>query len=342
MSATQIPETLCPRSWSRRLAIGLIWFVLALATFWATAALLIDVRIAWLQKPLALAYLAAMCAVFFMIKRRRLAMGLCAGGFLVVLTWWQMLPPSNARDWQPDLAVLPYADVAGNEVTIHNIRNCEYRTETDYEVRRYDKTFDLQKLREVGLYLVYWGSPHMAHTMISFGFEGGDCVCMSIETRKEKGEGYSAVKGLFRQFELTYVIADERDLVRVRTNFRKGEDVYLYRARMTPEAGRKLFLDYLRRANELREKPEWYNALADNCTTAIRAQRAAADRVPWDWRMLVNGHLDELLYERGVIATNLPLAGLRKQSFINDRARNAGDSAEFSQLIRQGLPDPNP
>jgi hypothetical protein len=191
------------------------------------------------------------------------------------------------------------------------------------------------------LYLVYWGSPNIAHTMVSFGFDGGDYVCMSIETRKEKGESYSAMKGFFRQFELTYIIADERDLVRLRTNYRQVEDVYLYRARMTPEQGRRLFLDYLRRANELRERPEWYNALTDNCTTAVRAQRAAQDRAPWDWRMLVNGHLDELLFERGTISTNLPFAELKKRCYVNPRARAADQTADFSQLIRVGLPDPN-
>ena len=170
------------------------------------------------------------------------------------------MQPSNNRDWQPDVAVLPYADITGNQVTIHNIRNCDYRTETDFDVHHYDRTFDLDALRTVDLYLVTWGSPHIAHTMVSFGFTNGDYVCFSIETRKEKGEDYSAVKGLFRQFELTYIVADERDLVRLRTNYRQGEEACLYRLQVTPEQGRKLFLDYLRRANELHEHAEWYNA----------------------------------------------------------------------------------
>ncbi len=146
------------------------------------------------------------------------------------------------------------------------------------------------------------------------------------------------MKGLFRQFELTYIIADERDVVRLRTNYRQGEEVCLYRLRVTPDQGRKLFLDYLRRANELHEHAEWYNALTDNCTIAIRTQRDAADRAPWDWRMLLNGHLDELLYERGTIATNLPFAELKKLSNINARAKAADKAADFPQQIRKGLP----
>ena len=188
------------------------------------------------------------------------------------------------------------------------------------------------------LFLVTWGSPHIAHTMVSFGFLNGDYVCFSIETRKEKGEAYSAVKGLFRQFELTYIIADERDLVRLRTNYRQGEEACLYRVRMTPEQGRTLLLDYLERANALRARAEWYNAVTDNCTTGIRTQRAAADRQPWDWRMLINGHLDQLLYERGTIATNLPFAELKKRSLVNARAKAADQDPAFSQRIRQNLP----
>jgi hypothetical protein len=324
-----------------RVVVGsLVWVCLGLVTLWATAALYFDVRISWMRIPWAAFYGLGMVTTWIWVRPPWKAL-VTGAGFIVVLAWWLWLPPSNHRDWQPDLAVLPYADIVGNQVTIHHIRNCDYRTETDFDVHHYDKTFNLDKLRTADLYLVYWGSPNIAHTMVSFGFDGGDYVCMSIETRKEKSESYSAVKGLFRQFELTYIIADERDVVRLRTNYRQGEDAYLYRARMTPEQSRKLFLDYLRRANELRERPEWYNALTGNCTTAIRTQRAAADRAPWNWRMLLNGHLDELLYEQAVIATNLPLAELRKQCHINTRARSADKSADFSQLIREKLPDPN-
>ena len=191
-------------------------------TLWAAAALYFDVRIPWLRVPLAALYVLGLLAVWVLVKRRWLAAGLTAGGFALVLAWWFTLQPSNERDWQPDVAVLPYADINGSQVTLHRIRNCDYRTETDFDVRYYDKTFDLDKLRTADLYMVYWGSPNMAHTMVSFGFEGGDYVCFSIETRKQKGQGYSAIKGLFRQFELIYIVGDERDLVRLRTNYRQG------------------------------------------------------------------------------------------------------------------------
>jgi len=143
---------------------------------------------------------------------------------------------------------------------------------------------------------------------------------------------------LFRQYELIYVAADERDLVRLRTNYRQGEDAYLFRLNGSKVQVREFFLDYVRRLNSLRQHPEWYSALTHNCTTSIRTQRAASNRVPWDWRILANGHGDKLLYERGVIATNLPLAELKQRAYINARAKAADKEADFSRLIRIGVP----
>lgn len=322
----------------RVLGLTALGILLLLVTLWAAAALHFDVRVPWLRAPLAAVYVLGVIAVWVLVKRRWLAAGLTAGGFALVPAWWFTLQPSNEGDWQPDVAVLPYARINGNQITLCNIRNCDYRTETDFDVRHYDKTFDLDKLRTADLFMVHWGSPHMAHTMVSFGFDGGDYVCFSIETRKQKGQGYSAIKGLFRQFELIYIVGDERDLVRLRTNYRPGEDAYLYRLRGSPERVRAGFLDYVRRVNDLHRRPEWYSAITHNCTTTIRMQRAAADRAPWDWRMLVNGYGDELLYQRGAITTNLPLAELKQRCHINDRARAADRAANFSRLIRQGVP----
>lgn len=258
--------------------------------------------------------------------------------FSVLLIWWMMIPPSNTRNWQPDVAVLPWAEKNGNLVTIHNIRNCEYRTETDFTPKYYDKTFDISKITGVDFYMVYWGSPMIAHTMLSFGFEGGDQVCFSIETRKEVGEEYSAIKGFFKQYELTYVVADERDLVRLRTNFR-NEDVYLYRPKTTKDMARKVFLDYLKEVNDLKEKPEWYNALASNCTTNIRKHtKPYSENAVVDWRMLVNGYLDQMLYERGAMGADLPFQEFKKRSYINEKAKPLNDNPEFSRLIRIGLP----
>jgi len=332
------------RGLARRILRGLGLVLLALPlmvmTLWAVAALYLDARIPWLRLPLAAGYALALLLAARASKQRWQAAAVCLGGFTVVLAWWLSLRPANDRDWKPDVAVLPWAEFAGEQVTLHNIRNCDYRTETNFVVRHYDKTYDLSKLRTLDFYLVHWGSPWIGHTMLSFGFEGGDYLCISIETRMEKGESYSALRGFFRQFELTYVVADERDVVRLRTNYRKDEEVLLYRLRTGPERVRAIFEQYLRRANSLRSKPEWYNALTHNCTTNIRLDSDAASgrRSPFDLRILLNGRIDELLAAHGTFAADLPLIELRSRGHINDRARQADQSPDFSRCIRDGIP----
>ena len=282
--------------------------------------------------------------VYGLRKNKRWSWGAFLILFMTVFAcWWLLIPPSNNRNWQPDVAVLPWAEINGNLVMVHNIRNCDYRTETDYTVSHYDRNFDLSKLKSVDLFLVYWGSPSIAHTMISFGFEDGGHLCFSIETRKEVGEEYSAIKGFFKQFELTYVVADERDLVRLRTNYRIGENVYLYRLNVSLDFARKVLLDYLREINSLKDRPQWYRAMLTNCTTSIlRHTTPFNPDARFDWRLIANGYLDEMLYERGKLDQTLPFVELKKRSLINPRAKAADKANDFSRLIRAGLPGMEP
>jgi hypothetical protein len=321
----------------RGVARLVVWTACIALTLWSAAALYFDAPTPGTRAVLALGYAACMAVVLVRVKPRALAQLACLGSFALVLAWWLSIAPSNDRDWQPDVAVLPRIDVDGSKVTIHGIRDCEYRSETDFDVHSYDKTFDLDKLETVDLFLVHWGSPAIAHTMVSFGFAGGGYVCISIETRKEKGESYSALRGFFRQYELIYVVADERDLVRLRTNYRH-EDVSLYRVKCTPATARAFFLEYAERIRSLSTKPEWYNALTSNCTTNIFGHAKPYAQDPhFDWRMLVNGYLDEMMYERGTIDHDLPLTEERARANINPLAQAADGAADFSERIRARL-----
>jgi hypothetical protein len=318
------------------------WLVMvlffSLATVWATLAIYYSNLPPVLCPIGAALFVAGSPALLLFLKPRRKGVLFFLALFVVVLAWWLAIPPSNRRDWQADVAVLPWAEIAGNRVTVHNIRNCDYRSETEFTVRHYDRTFDLGKLHSADLFIVHWGSPHIAHTMMSFGFDSDQYLCFSIETRKEKGEEYSAIKGFFKQYELTYVAADERDLVRLRTNFR-GEQVRIYRLQSDPATIRAVFFDYLKAMNSLRSRPEWYNALTDNCTTTIRGHTYPyAGNKRWDWRFLLNGHLSELIYERGAVDRSLPLVELNSRSLINAKAEAAGDGEDFSRRIREGVP----
>lgn len=259
--------------------------------------------------------------------------------FGVVLAWWLTLSPTNDSDWQPDVAKEAWADIGGDEVTLHNVRNCDYRTETDYTPHWETRTVRISQITGIDLAINYWGSPWIAHPIVSFQFVGAPPLCFSIEIRKKVGQSYSTIGGLYRQFELIYIAADERDVIRLRTNYR-NEDVYLYRTTISPARARERFLEYIHSLNALRNKARWYNAITTNCTTSIRTQHPPKERVPWDWRILLNGKGDELMYERHAIVTGgLPFAELKARSLIDTRARAANDSPDFSQLIREGLPE---
>ena len=316
-----------------------MWVALVGTGTWSTAAVYYsNLPTAWLRGIAAMVFGLVLIGVLVRVRPKWLARLVCFAVFGAVVVWFLLIPPSNDRDWLPDVAVLPYAELSDQRVTIHNIRNCDYRSETDYTVHHYDKTFDLAKLQSVDFFVVYWGSPMIAHTMMSFGFEGGDYVCFSIETRKEKGETYSAIKGFFRQFELTYVVGDERDLVRLRTNYR-GEQVYLYRLNTDLAVARLVFLDYLKEVNRLKERPEWYNAVTANCTTLIRGHtKPYAKNARFDWRILINGHIDQMAYERKSLDQSLPFEQLKACSLINDRAKAADQDSAFSKRIREQLP----
>jgi hypothetical protein len=258
--------------------------------------------------------------------------------FFGVQFWWSGIEASNDREWLPDVAQLPIVHFDGDLVTIENVRNFHYRSETDFDEIWETRTFDLSKLRGVDLFLSYWDSPMIAHTIASWDFEDGQHLAISIETRKEVGEAYSAVLGFFRQFELYYVVADERDVVGVRANHR-AEEVYLYRTRMPAPVARDLLVDYLRTMNQLAEHPRWYNALSHNCTTTIRRHaQHIAPRNPFSWKILVNGFIDELAYDRESIDTSLPFEELRSRSDVTSRANAAADASDFSERIREGLP----
>jgi hypothetical protein len=319
---------------------GLVLLLVFLLVSWATAALYFDFPApAWRGRAAALFGICVVLALA-VFRARWPGLTIAVAGFACVLIWWLSLRPSNDRNWQPDVARTAWAEINENQVTLHNLRNCDYRTETDYTPVWETRTVDLSQLRGVDLFVTYWGSPWIAHPIASFDFGDEGHVAISVETRKEVGENYSAIRGFFRYYELIYTIADERDVVRLRTNYRTGEEVYLYHTRVTPEQARAIFLDYLSRTNRMRDHAEWYNALTNNCTTNIASNVATArgTGVRWDWRILLNGKADKMLYERGDLAGDLTFADLKERAHINAAARAADHDPEFSRLIREGRP----
>jgi len=243
--------------------------------------------------------------------------------------------PSNDRNWSLDQKILPYAEVKGDEIEVFNIRNFSYISTSEYTPSYYNKTFKLSDLESVDYIVEPFGSIGAAHTFLSFGFSTGDYLAVSVEIRKEVGESFSPLKGLLRNYEIMYVVADERDAVKLRSNFRK-DDMYLYPVQTTKENIQKVFVDIINRVNTLKDKPEFYNTLTNTCTTNIvdHANTIVPDRIPHDLRLLLPENSDELAYEIGLIDNSVPLAELRRTHHINELAEQYADSPDFSQKIR--------
>lgn len=323
----------------RFLRFALVVLVLAPFVAWAAAALWFDGPPRNFPAILVICYLFANLAVLILVSGYLRKTVACLAGFGLVLAWWLMLAPSNDRAWQPDLDRTASAEIDGDHLVIHNLRNIDYRTELDFTPRWETREYDLAAIEGVDLFVTYWGSEWIAHPIVSFRFRGMPPLAISVEARKEKGEAYSAIAGFFRQYELIYILADERDVIRLRTNYREGEEVYVYRTNAKPAAARAVLLDYLARVNQLNAEPSFYNALTSNCTTNIRVHTMAEHMaLPWDWRLILNGKADSYAFEQGRIVGPGPFAELKRRAHINDAARAAGTEADFSTLVRRNRP----
>ena len=247
-----------------------------------------------------------------------------------------LFKPSNDGPWSPDQAVLPWAEFHDNLVTVHNIRNSSYRTVDDYTVRLYSKTFDLRKLTSVDFIVVPFNdNPAIAHTMLSFGFEDKDYLISSVEIRKRVGQSYSAMTGFFNQYTLMYVLVDERNAL-WKESIGFQQETFLYRTKATPKQAQEMFVDVMRRVNKLVREPEFYNTLTNNCTTNIRTHvnHLIPDGVPYDYRVLLPGHSDELAYSLGLIEAKGSFEETKAAAKVNFNAYLYRDDPDFSQKIR--------
>jgi hypothetical protein len=318
-------------------------FVVVVATGWTALALWYRLPAPELGRGIAagLFALLGLATVIALFSRQRFrALLLFAAAFGAALIWWSTITPPASADWAPDVARQVTGTLNGDVLTLTDVRNFEWRSNTDFTERWETRSYDLAKLRTLDLFMSYWAGPEMAHVIMSFGFEGGDHLAWSIEVRRRKGGQFSPVADLFKSNALVIIAADERDVVGVRSNVR-GEDVQLYRLNTTPERARKLLLEYVADANALSTTPQFYNSITTNCTTTIvKMMRAVGSMVPLDWRLIVNGYLPDYAYGRGALGTRLTLPELRALAHIDSHAVAAGLSPDFSRAIREGVPSP--
>jgi hypothetical protein len=273
-------------------------------------------------------------------RKRWVGLSVFLGAFAVFLVWWATIVPRSNRDWAPEIARMPTAVLNGEKVVVTNVRNFAWRSETDFDPVWETRSYDLSAITDVDLIMSYWMGEAIAHTIVSFGFAGEQRLAFSIETRKERHEGFSSVAGFFKQFELAIVAGDERDVVRVRSNIR-GEDVRIYRLRMSPKNAQLLFREYLEKANDLARMPRFYNTATSNCTTLVFDMvRAVHPGLPLDYRVVLAGYLPDYAYSVGALDTEMPFARLRELAKIHDTAIRANADPDFSARIREGIPKP--
>jgi hypothetical protein len=310
----------------------------ALLVAWATLAIYYS-NLPWagLRLGLAAAFSAFAIWALWLSRQRRMSVAFIVL-FLGVVGWWISISPSHHRPWRPEVAVMPRAVIDGDRVRITGVRNFDYRSRNDFTVRYEEREVLLSHLKGLDFYVSYFSEGPVAHTFLSFIFDNAPPLSISIETRPEVGEGFAPVASLFKQFELIYVVGDERDLVGVRTNHRR-EAVYLYRLNTSADDARRLLLIYLTRINELADRPEFYHLLTNSCTINIIRYANAAGRVGrFDVRHLLNGLIDSYLYHSGRVDTTLPFDELRRRSQINKAAQAADGAPDFSERIRASLP----
>jgi hypothetical protein len=319
--------------------IAVIWFLcLAALIAWATLAIYYsNLSSAGLRLALAGAFAAFAVWAFWLSRQRRMSV-IAVALFLGVVAWWITIRPSHDRPWRPEVAVMPRALIDGDRMRISGVRDFDYRSRDDFTVRYEEREVRLSHLTALDFYVSYFMAGPVGHTFLSFIFDNVPPLSISIETRPEVGEGFAPIASLFKQFELIYVVGDERDLVGVRTN-QRHEAVYLYRLNASPDDARRLLLVYLARINELADRPEFYHLLTNSCTiNIVRYANAAGRGGGFDVRHILNGLVDNYLYYSGRIDTTLPFDELRRRSLINAAAQAADGAPDFSQRIRESLP----
>lgn len=325
-----------------------ILFFLTIAWMWGSLAIFFVCPDPEWLKILAATLFATLLPVAFLFTRsffKGLVLSLVfLAGFSA---WWQNLQPTHKKEWAADVAQVATGEIHDNKLTMHNVRNFSYIVDEIYdekwetEERWETLDYNLDNIQGLDLFLSYCASEHIAHAILSWDFGHDQHLAISIEPRKDTSQEYSAIKGFFKQFELSYVAANEKDIIRLRTNFKK-ERVYAYSLQVSKEQAKALLQDYVKKMNNLAAKPAFYDALTRNYTTANYLHTKtinSASPPPMDWKIFASGHLDELLYEKGILSQRLPFATLRQQSRIDQRMQAYGEE-HYSRILRYDLPMP--
>ncbi|WP_028749471.1 DUF4105 domain-containing protein [Rhizobium mesoamericanum] len=337
---TTISTMATPRRWRALtfMARFVLRLVIVIFMAWFTLAAFYQAAPGWKWPIIAAGFLIGLIAVLAVRRRPLLACVLLLTAMLLCSYWWSSIRPSNDRDWAADVTHGVTASIAGDRITLYNVRSFQWRTTEDFDPVWRTEQYDLASLQSVDLLNSVWSNPAIAHTLVSFGFSDGRHIVFSAEIRKERGEAFSEIGGFFKEFELVLIAAEESDIVRLRTNIRR-ETVSLYPLLLPPQVARALFMSYIDKANALAAQPEFYQTITANCTTIVfRLARLINPGIPFDWRIIVSGYLPDYLHDRGLIRTDLPLSQVKKQAEISSRAQaSPAQGEDYSRVIRPVL-----
>ena len=335
------------------LSMNLMHFIFSifvvLSSIWLCLAIWIQQPGGWLISRLCIAvwivFALSILGIYFthfFSRRKDILIYIIA--FLVSLFWYFNIPAQQNLDWSPDVERILSYEKNGDIVTLHNIRDFNWKSEQDYDVHWDTRTYNLNEIEGINILTSYWMGPQIAHTLVSFDFKNQAPLVFSLEIRKEKSESFSAIGGFFRQFELSLIAADEKDIVYTRSNVR-GEQVYFFPIKMGEKERKELFLEYLKKSDELRKKPKWYNTLTSNCTTLVfdMIQAIEPHELPKDYRLIASGYLPNYLYDLGALDQQWTMKQWYKNAHINPRTQEFShfkypSSHNFSEVIRLGLP----
>ena len=342
----------------RALGMNLVHFIFSifvvLSSVWVCLAIWVQQLGGWLISRICIgiwiAFALSILGVYFThFFSRRKDILIYIMTFSLSLFWYFNIPAHQNLDWSPDGSRILNYERHGDVITLHNIRNFNWKTETEFDEQWDTRTFNLNEIEGVNILTSYWMGPQIAHTLVSFDFKNQKPLVFSLEIRKEKSENFSAIGGFFRQFELSLIAADEKDIVYTRTNVR-GEQVYFFPIIMAEKERKELFLEYLKKSDELRKKPKWYNTLTSNCTTLVfdMIQAIEPHKLPRDYRLLASGYLPNYLYDLGALDQKWDMKQWYQHAYLNPKTQEFShfkypSSQNFSKVIRLGLPvDPLP
>lgn len=321
----------------RGIGRGLLAGVVAAFLVLLAMALHFQVDPPWRQTLQAGTALAAMVLALLWWRQSRAFWALLLAIIAVSATWYLTIRPSNDRIWAPEVEFGVTGTVDGDVVTLSHVRNVDWSTPESFTGGWETRTYRLSQLTSVDLVSSVWANPAIAHTLMSFGFADGTHVVFSAEIRKEKGEAFTAIGGFFRKFDLVLIAADERDILRLRTDVRR-ETVSLYRLTAPPELMQRMFLNMVALGNDLAATPRFYNTATTNCTTVLwQMAREVQPGLPLDRRVFLSGFIAGYLQRIGLLPADVPLAQIEAEARVAPVGPAGGDSAGFSARLRAGM-----